>query len=147
MRKLKWTRHSDLAIRKTPTVGRREYLDHMTFEQVAAPMFTEIFGPLIGLKEEWEEQGATAQELDFSAFRYRFESRGHLPVVTGRLGGLPEELLEESDEFRLRRARQACSAAVKRGDCDRTRTQAAASDRQRRLCAGARPPHPQRHTA
>ncbi len=101
MRKLKWTSHADLAIRKTPTVGRREYLDHMTFRQNAPPMFTEIFGPLIGLKEEWEEQGATAAELDFSAFRYRFEARGNLPVVTGRLGGMPEEVLEETDEFRI----------------------------------------------
>ena len=66
MSKLKWKTHADLAIRKNPTVGREVYLDHMTFRLNAGPMFTEIFGPLVGLKEEWEEQGASSEELDFS---------------------------------------------------------------------------------
>jgi hypothetical protein len=98
---LKWPRHEDLAIRKTPTVGRQEYLDHMTFRRNDRPLFTEIFGPIIGLKEEWEAQGATAAELDFSSFRYRCPAIGHLPVSTGRRGGLPEEVLEETAEHRL----------------------------------------------
>lgn len=101
MKPLKWSKHSDLAIRKTPTVGRGEYLDHMTFQHRAAPMFTEIFGPILGLKEEWEAQGASPQELDFSAFAYRCEARGHVPVKTGRVGGFPEVALEETDEYRL----------------------------------------------
>ena len=68
-RKLKWMTHADLAIKKTPTVSRGEYLDHMTFRRNERPLFTEIFGPIVGLKEEWLEQGATPEELDFSAFR------------------------------------------------------------------------------
>lgn len=59
MKRLKWTNHADLATRKTPTVGRREYLDYMTFQSRERPLFTEIFGPIIGLKEEWEAQGTT----------------------------------------------------------------------------------------
>ena len=101
MRILKWRNHEDLAIRKTPTVGRAEYLDFMTFQRNERPLFTEIFGPIIGLKEEWEEQGATAAELDFSAFRYRCESRVYLPVNTGRYGGHPEEMLEETDDLKV----------------------------------------------
>lgn len=101
MRPLKWSKHADLAIRKTPTVGREEYLDHLTFLRNERPLFTEIFGPIIGLKEEWEEQGATPEELDFSAFRYRCEGRGTVPVNTGRLGGYPEEVLEETAEHRI----------------------------------------------
>lgn len=100
MRKLKWATHADLAIRKTPCVGREEYLDHMTFQRNVRPLFTEIFGPIIGLKEEWEQQGATPGELDFSAFPYRCEARGVIPVVTGRCGGYPEVLLDETDEHR-----------------------------------------------
>ena len=50
--KLKWIRHADLAIVKTPTVLRDEYLDHMTFQRNDRPLFTEIFGPIVGLKEE-----------------------------------------------------------------------------------------------
>jgi hypothetical protein len=29
----------------------------MTFEANHSPMFTEIFGPIIGLKDEWRAQG------------------------------------------------------------------------------------------
>ncbi len=86
--KLKWTRHEDLAIVKKPTVGRQEYLDHMTFRTNKRPLFTEIFGPIVGLKEEWEEQGATPEELDMSAFRYRCESRGRVPVRLGPMSGI-----------------------------------------------------------
>jgi hypothetical protein len=81
-------------------VGREEYLDYMTFRRNERPLFTEIFGPLLGLKEEWEEQGATPEELDFSAFTYRCEARGSLPINTGRQGGYPEELIEETNEHK-----------------------------------------------
>jgi len=101
--KLKWTEHKDLAIERRPSVGREEYLDHMTFQRNDRPLFTEIFGPLIGLKEEWEAQGASREELAFSAFRYRCESRGRAPVNTGLLNGRPSELLEETEEYRLTR--------------------------------------------
>lgn len=98
---LKWTRHADLAIKKTPTVSREEYLDYMTFRENRRPLFTEIFGPLIGLKEEWEQQGATPEELDFSAFRYRCEARAGVAVNTGRNGGYPEEPIEETEERKI----------------------------------------------
>jgi uroporphyrinogen-III decarboxylase len=103
MRKLKWPTHADLAIKKTPTVKREEYLDYMTFQSNERPMFTEIFGPMVGLKEEWEEQGATPEELDFSAFRYRLEARGRIPVSTGRRGGYPTEVIEETEDYILSR--------------------------------------------
>jgi hypothetical protein len=98
---LKWKAHEDLAIRRSPVVSREEYLDYMTFQRNDRPLFTEIFGPLLGLKEEWEAQGASPEELDFSAFRYRCEARAAIPVNTGRDGGYPEELIEEDDEVRV----------------------------------------------
>ncbi len=85
-KQLKWKTQQDLAIKKTPTVGRVEYLNHMTFQSNIRPLFTEIFGPIVGLKEEWELQGASTDELDFSAFRYRTEGRGQVPVNTGWAG-------------------------------------------------------------
>ena len=101
MQKLKWINHSDLAIKKTPTVWREEYLDYMTFKSNERPLFTEIFGPILGLKEEWEEQGAIPEELDFSAFKYRFEARGGIPVNTGRMGGYPSQTIEENEDFKI----------------------------------------------
>jgi hypothetical protein len=102
-RKLKWTQHADLAIVRNCQVARQEFLDHMTFERNERPLFTEIFGPLLGLKEEWEEQGATPEQLDFSAFRYRCPKRASLPVVTGRHGGPAPVVLEETEEYLLSR--------------------------------------------
>lgn len=102
MRALRWAGHADLKIIKTPSVGRAEYLDHMTFRANRRPLFTEIFGPIIGLKEEWAEQGATPAELDFSAFRFRCEARAHVPVNTGWRGG-HSEVLEETEEYLIQR--------------------------------------------
>lgn len=101
MKRLKWPSHADLAIKLTPTVKREEYLDYMTFQRNDRPLFTELFGPLLGLKEEWEDQCASLEELDFSAFRYRCEARAGIPVNTGRNGGYPEKTLEENDEHKI----------------------------------------------
>jgi hypothetical protein len=100
---LTWSTHADLAIKKAPSVRREEYLDYMTFQANERPLFTEIFGPIIGLKEEWLAQGATPEELDFSAFRYRCEARGGVPVSTGWVGGSAREVLEETDEYVISR--------------------------------------------
>ena len=105
MTPLKWKTHADLAIKKTPCVGRAEYLDFMTFQSNQRPLFTEIFGPLLGLKEEWEAQGARPEELDFSAFTYRCEARGWLPVNTGLNGGYPEVPIEETADHKTWRDR------------------------------------------
>jgi len=103
MRQLKWTRHEDLAVRLGCDVRRGEFLDHMTFQRNDRPLFTEPFGPIIGLKEEWEEQGATPEELDLSAFRYRCPMRGSLPVATGWHGEATSEVLEDNERFLITR--------------------------------------------
>lgn len=87
------------------SVRRAEYLDYMTFKANIRPLFTEIFGPIIGLKEEWLAQGATPEELDFSVFRYRCAMNGAVPVNTGWIGGGGEEVIEETEEFVITRDR------------------------------------------
>lgn len=89
--------HAQLATKATMSVRREEYLDHMTFQSNDRPLFTEIFGPLLGLKEEWRSQGASTEELDLSAFRFRRQLDGYLPINTGWLGG-KEEIISEDDE-------------------------------------------------
>ncbi len=103
MAKLRWIRHEDMAIRARPSVRREEYLDFMTFQANERPLFTELFGPLVGLKEEWESQGATPEELDFSAFEYRAPLIGHLPVRTGWMGPDRYESIEETEDHHLYR--------------------------------------------
>ncbi len=95
--------HARLATNIRCDVPREEYLDHMTFRANQRPLFTEIFGPLVGLKEEWAAQGATPEELDLSAFQYRYAQFGYLPVTTGWVGENQEEILEETDTVVLAR--------------------------------------------
>jgi len=90
--------HAQLAIVRTMDVRREEYLDYMTFKANKRPLFTETFGPIVGLKEEWAAQGATPAELDMSAFKYRQALNGSLPVNTGWLGDEEEEILEETSD-------------------------------------------------
>lgn len=97
--------HAKLAIAHSMEVRREEYLDYMTFKANKRPLFTEIFGPLIGLKEEWAAQGATPEELDLSAFRYRRHMNGGIPVHTGWMGGDEEMILEETEDFLIYRDR------------------------------------------
>ena len=89
--------HATLAVNIPMSVRREEYLDHVTFQANIRPLFTETFGPLLGVKEAWHAQGATPGELDLSAFRYRAPKWGHLPINTGWLGG-EETILQETDE-------------------------------------------------
>lgn len=103
--KLTWTQHADLAIKRRPCVDRAEYLDHMTFQRNERPLLTEIFGPIIGLKEQWASQGAAPEELDFSAFKYRCAARGGVAVNVGFMGGPEPVTLEENDEYRVFRDR------------------------------------------
>jgi hypothetical protein len=82
-------------------VRREAYLDFMTFKTAGPPMFTEIFGPLVGLKDEWRAQGASEAELDLSAFRFRRSMAYRVRVNTGWMGGSKPRILEEDDEFIL----------------------------------------------
>jgi len=97
--------HAALAIARGMEVRREEFLDYMTFQVNDRPLFTEIWGPIIGLKEEWAAQGASPAELDLSAFTYRRPMNGGVPVNTGWLGGCEEEILEETDEYIIARDR------------------------------------------
>ena len=115
MARAKPVSHASLAINVEKTVRREEYLDYMTFQANDRPLFTEIFGPLIGLKEEWAEQGAAPGELNLSAFRFRAPMRGRLPVNTGWIGGNPEQVLEETDDCRITRDRMGRTMKLSKG--------------------------------
>ncbi|MFI4910468.1 MAG: uroporphyrinogen decarboxylase family protein [Sedimentisphaeraceae bacterium JB056] len=92
-----WTNHSDLAVKRNPTLSKESFLDWMTFKGGDQIPFIEIFGPIIGLKEQWFEQGATETELDFSAFTYREPLVHRLDINNGRLG-VSSKIIEETEE-------------------------------------------------
>lgn len=84
---------------------RDQYLDYMTFRAVERPIFVELFGPLVGLEEEWREQGATEEEINLTAFGFDTVRRHGLQVNTGMHGGREPEDIEETDEHVIRRDR------------------------------------------
>lgn len=81
---------------------REEYMALMTEGSFERPMFTELFGPLIGLEEEWREQGATDDEIALAVFDWDY-----VPIVTcGAMTGpryTPSVVLEESSTHRMER--------------------------------------------
>ncbi len=82
---------------------REEYIELMTFGKVERQMFVSLFGPLVGLKEEWIKQGATESELNMTAFDWDY-----VPVVgcgghTGVRGGFKPVVIEETAEYIISR--------------------------------------------
>ena len=83
--------------------SREEYIELMTFGKTDRQMFTELFGPLVGLEEEWLQQGASREEIEMTAFDWDY-----VPVVgsggnTGMRGGWKPVILEENREYILQR--------------------------------------------
>jgi uroporphyrinogen-III decarboxylase len=81
---------------------REEYLDLMTFKPVERPMFVELFGPLIGLEEEWRAQGATEEELSLEAFDFDYLDRAFCSAHVGARTGLAEQIVEDTPEHTIK---------------------------------------------
>jgi len=97
--------HAKLDIQRKMDVRREEFLDYMTFTRNERPLFDEIFGPLVGLKEEWAAQGAAAEELDLAAFPYRRALSETVNVNASWMGGEKEKILEETADYIIGRDR------------------------------------------
>lgn len=77
---------------------RERYLEHMTFGRSDGEMFCELFGPLVGLEEEWRAQGATPAELDLSAFGWDSVRYADAGCQTGARTGLEPRVIYEDAE-------------------------------------------------
>jgi uroporphyrinogen-III decarboxylase len=80
---------------------REQYLDYMTFGAAPRPMFVELFGPLLGLEDEWRAQGASEEEINLTAFEFDY-----VPIVWAGGSGprrTPPVLISENDEERIER--------------------------------------------
>jgi hypothetical protein len=82
---------------------RDEYLDYITCRRVEKPLFTSLFGLLVGVDDEWRAQGATEDEVSLKAFDFDVIPRPRIPVATGRIRGLPEEIVEDNEDFYIKR--------------------------------------------
>ena len=82
---------------------REQYLDLMTFGDAPRPMFTELFGLLVGVDEEWRAQGATDEQIDMTAFDWDYVPIAHVGANTGLRGGEQPVVLEDNDEYMTQR--------------------------------------------
>lgn len=80
---------------------REEYIGLMTFEKVDRQMFVELFGPLIGLEDEWRAQGATQEEIDLVAFDFDYVPLVDCGGNTGIMGGMEPKIIEETEEYTI----------------------------------------------
>jgi len=80
---------------------REEYINLLTFGKVERQMFVELFGPLIGLENEWRIQGATEQEISLEAFDFDYIKTVHCGGNTDLLGGHRPYIVEETSEHIL----------------------------------------------
>ncbi len=80
---------------------REEYLELMTFGNIQKPMFVELFGPLVGLPEEWKSQGATNGEINLTAFDYDYVAIADCGGITGLMGGFTPCVIEDNSDYRI----------------------------------------------
>ena len=80
--------------------NREEYLDMMTFEREGRVMFSELFGPLAGLEDEWRAQGASEDMINMTAFAFDYVPYRGIGG-TGAIGLPPEQVIEDTPEKRL----------------------------------------------
>ena len=81
--------------------NREEYIAHMRCEDVGKEMFCELFGPLIGLEDEWAAQGASAAECDLSAFGWDSVLKAGCGGEFGAITGIAPILLEDNERFQV----------------------------------------------
>ena len=81
--------------------NREEYIELLTFGSVKRQMFSELFGLLVGLEEEWTSQGATKQEIELAAFDFDYVPFVGCGGNTWLRGGVTSHVIEENVEYRI----------------------------------------------
>ncbi|MHC4884958.1 MAG: uroporphyrinogen decarboxylase family protein [Planctomycetota bacterium] len=82
---------------------RDEYIALMKGEKTDRQMFVELFGPLLGLEDEWRDQGASEEEVSLVAFDWDYIRRVHVGANTEMMGGYEPAVLEDTPEYRITR--------------------------------------------
>lgn len=76
----------------------KQYVDCMTYAEGAKPMFAELFGPIIGLTDEWKAQGATDGMLDLTEFGFDYVPRYDLGKFFA-VHTYEKKVIEDSSEY------------------------------------------------
>ncbi len=82
---------------------REQYIELMTFGESPRPMFSELFGPLVGLDDEWREQGADEREIAMVAFDWDYVPYVECGGDCGPFGTPEPVVLEETGDYLIQR--------------------------------------------
>ncbi|MGN0999795.1 MAG: uroporphyrinogen decarboxylase family protein [Faecousia sp.] len=80
---------------------RERYIAHCNFEFTGREMFCELFGPLIGLDEEWRRQGASAKEIAMTAFDWDYVLKADLAGNCAAITDNTPRVLEDTPEYTI----------------------------------------------
>ena len=75
---------------------RERYIAHALFEDTGREMFSELFGPLHILEEEWRSQGASEKEISMQAFDWDYVPVISAAARTGAVTGIAERILSDT---------------------------------------------------
>jgi len=79
--------------------NRDKYIELMTFGNPHRQMFVELFGLLVGLDEEWKNQGASKDELELKAFDFDYMQIVGCGGNTDVMSNITPQVLEDNDEY------------------------------------------------
>ncbi|MBU0637540.1 MAG: hypothetical protein KKB50_01645 [Planctomycetes bacterium] len=82
---------------------REQFIEIMRFGRPARPMFSELFGLMVGVADEWRAQGATPAEISLAAFDWDYVPHVHCGANCGALGQAAPVTLHETDEYVIQR--------------------------------------------
>lgn len=80
---------------------REQYIDLLMFKNSDRQMFVELFGLLIGLEDEWRNQGALDEEINLTAFDFDYIDIANCGGNTGILGGIKPQIVEDNNEYTI----------------------------------------------
>ncbi|MBR2907193.1 MAG: hypothetical protein IKC26_04025 [Clostridia bacterium] len=81
--------------------NREQYIAHCNFEFTGREFFCSLFGPLVGLADEWAKQGATEKEIALTAFDWDYVIRTKIGAKIGARTGLEAHVLEDTPEYTI----------------------------------------------
>jgi len=79
--------------------NREQYIAHCNSEFTGREMFCELFGPLVGLADEWRSQGATEKEISMAGFDWDYVTYTVLGANCGASTGVTPVVLEDTPEY------------------------------------------------
>lgn len=80
---------------------RDEYIELMTFGDIKRQMFVELFGPLVGLEDEWLNQGASSEELTLTAFDFDYVNKVDCGGNFDVMSGIKPSIIEDTTKYTL----------------------------------------------